>query len=200
MTTLVYKMTCTNSLPSYTMEHMQQPSIGPKPFEQLGEKLRSLRNSTRESLAEVSGAVEIDEHILERYEAGVDRPDEEILNLLINHYRLGDNLAAQLWQLAGYDTVIDDPAIEEAMAAAKQLIMVLATDARTLYTDGVSIDCNTRGLQLTFTQSNSSNKVLPVARLGMSYDQAEEVMKALGIALNYARYGSKHQLLPPGKL
>lgn len=179
---------------------MNQPSIGPKPYQKLGDTLRSLRKSSRESLAEVSGAVEIDEYILERYEAGIDRPDEEILNLLINHYSLQESLAAQLWELAGYSNGSGEDAavIEEAMAAAKQLIMVLATDGRTIYTDGVSIDCNKSGLQITFTQSTQQNKAIAVSRLGMSYDQAAEVMKALGIALTYEKYGQAQQLLPPG--
>ena len=179
---------------------MHQSSNGQKPYQHLGAKLKSLRRSTNESLAEVSGAVEIEENILERYEAGIDRPDEEILNLLINHYRLGDHSAAQLWDMAGYDQTPEEAAvIEEAMAAAKQLIMVLATDARTLYTDGMQIDCNKNGIQLTFTQTTLQNKVLPVSRVGMSYEQADEVMRALAVALTYARFGQKQPLLPPGE-
>ncbi len=182
---------------------MSQPPIGPKPYEELGEHLKNLRQTNKESLAEVSGAVEIEENILARYEAGVDRPDEEMLNLLISHYRLKDGHANKLWELAGYTTERlqeESIIIEEAMAAAKQLIMVLATDGRTIYTDGVSIDCNKSGLQITFTQSTAQNKVMPVSRLGMSYDQAEEVMKALGIALTYAKFGQSQNLLPPGSV
>lgn len=181
---------------------MNQPSIGPKPYERLGQQLKEFRQSSSESLAEVSGAVEVDEHILERFEAGIDRPDEEILNLLISHFQLKENTANQLWDLAGYSERMPEEEamiIEEAMTAAKQLIMVLATDNRTLYSDGVSIDCNKSGIQMTFTQSSSQNKVIPLSRLGMSYDQAQEVMKALGIALTYAKFGQKQLLLPPGK-
>lgn len=181
------------------MVSMNQSSIGPKPYAKLGEKLKALRKSSRESLAEVSGAVEIDEHILERYETGMDRPDEEILNLLINHYRLNDQYATQLWELAGYnDRYDDDGAIEEAMAAAKQLIMVLATDGRTIYSDGVNIDCNNKGLTMSFTQSAPQGRTLPVARVGMSYETANEVIKALGIALTYAKFAQNQAFLPPG--
>ncbi|MGH7234291.1 MAG: helix-turn-helix domain-containing protein, partial [Candidatus Saccharimonadales bacterium] len=163
---------------------MNHSSIGPKPYAKLGEKLKDLRNSSRESLAEVSGAVEIDEHILERFETGMDRPDEEILNLLINHYRLNDRLATQLWELAGYSDRLDDAiVIEEAMAAAKQLIMVLATDGRTIYTDGAKIDCNNKGLVISFTQSAPRNNSVVVSRLGMSYETAADVLKALGVAM-----------------
>jgi len=182
---------------------MNQPSIGPKPYERLGQRLRECRKSSQESLAEVSGAVEVDEHILERFEAGIDCPDEEILNLLINHFQLKENIANQLWDLAGYSTQASDEEaiiIEEAMATAKQLIMVLATDNRTLYSDGVSIDCNKSGLQMTFTQSNSqNNKPIQLSKLGMSYEQAQEVMKALGIALTYAKFSQNPLLLPPGR-
>jgi len=177
---------------------MSQPSTGPKPYEQLGEQLKYFRQSSRESLAEVSGAVEVEEHVLERFEAGIDRPDEEILNLLINHYQLREGLANQLWDLAGYVDHTPEEAIiiEEAMSAAKQLIMVLATDNRTLYTDGVSIDCSKNGLQMTFTQSSSQNKAIQLAKLGMSYEQAQEVMKALAIAMTYAKFSQNPLLLP----
>jgi transcriptional regulator with XRE-family HTH domain len=180
---------------------MKQPSIGPKPYEKLGQQLKQYRQSNQESLAEVSGAVEVDEHILERFEAGIDRPDEEILNLLINHFQLKENTANQLWDLAGYGSSFPEDAIiiEEAMAAAKQLIMVLATDNRALYSDGVSIDCNKTGIQMTFTQTIGQNKVIQLSKLGMSYEQAEEVIKALGIALTYAKFSHNKLLLPPDK-
>ena len=174
---------------------MSQPSIGPMPYEKLGEQLKSLRQNCHESLAEASCAVEIDANILERYEAGIDRPDAEILNLLINHYNLKDNIADKLWDLAGYVDREEAIMIEEAMAAAKQLIMVLASDGRTIYTDGVSIDCNKSGLQITFTQSMPQNKAMAVSRLGMSYEQAAEVVKAIGIAMAYAKYSPVIPLL-----
>jgi len=47
-----------------------------------------LRENHRESAAEVSGAVEIDEKSLRRIEAGTERPSEDILLLLISHFAL----------------------------------------------------------------------------------------------------------------
>jgi transcriptional regulator with XRE-family HTH domain len=49
------------------------------PYGLLGKKLRQLRESHRESVAEVSGAVEIEENFLTNIEAGKDRPSEDIL-------------------------------------------------------------------------------------------------------------------------
>ena len=45
-----------------------------KPYQTLGKHLRYLREQHSESLAEVSGAVEIDEKLIERIEAGHERP------------------------------------------------------------------------------------------------------------------------------
>ncbi len=73
------------------------------PFKTLGTHLKYLREHSSESLAEVSGAVEINEDIMERIEQGVERPSEEILMLLISHFNMQDNEAVQLWELAGYD-------------------------------------------------------------------------------------------------
>jgi hypothetical protein len=57
-----------------------------RPYKVLGEKLKSLRQKMHESVAEVSGAVEIDEQALLKIEQGQERPSEDILMLLINHF------------------------------------------------------------------------------------------------------------------
>jgi len=180
---------------------MKDSSRIPQPYQQLGEQLKSYRLSTKESLAEASNALELEEKVLARFEAGFDRPDEDLLYLLINHYRLQEANANRLWQLAGYDLHYnnDDPLIEAAMSAAKQLIMVIAQDNRTLYTDAAHIDCGPKGIQLTFSQSLADNKSITVARLGMSYPQAEELMNLLSVALIYAKYATNYRLLSPGK-
>src|SRR5579885_2464316 len=74
------------------------------PYTALGTHLKYLREQHKESLAEVSGAVEIEIENLARMENGLERPSEEILMLLINHFDIQDNEAVQLWELAGYDS------------------------------------------------------------------------------------------------
>jgi transcriptional regulator with XRE-family HTH domain len=64
------------------------------PYKPLGAILRHLRERNRESVAEVSGAVEIDETALGRIEAGSERPSEDILLLLISHFSVEDDKAA----------------------------------------------------------------------------------------------------------
>src|SRR5574337_1317106 len=72
-------------------------------YRPLGRKLKELRGRANESLAEASGAVEIDVRELAAIELGQDRPSEEVLLLLISHFGAKDDEALKLWELAGYN-------------------------------------------------------------------------------------------------
>jgi transcriptional regulator with XRE-family HTH domain len=172
------------------------------PFKTLGTRLRYLRERLRESVAEVSGAVEIDEDKLERIEQGIERPSEEILMLLMSHFNMQDTEAVQVWELAGYDRNLG-PDISSGIAddfnAAKPMVMLLAIDVRTQYTDGVDIMADPAGVTLSFTQQAGKGNVQPVARVGMSLEQGEAVMKALQQALLHARFSGRKALPAPGK-
>lgn len=171
------------------------------PFKTLGTRLKYLREHSSESLAEVSGAVEINEDTLELIEQGVERPSEEILMLLINHFDMQEFDALQLWELAGYDrrntpdilntTLIDD------LPGGKSMVMMLAIDTRTQYSDGVDIHLNNAGVVLAFTQAAGFNQQQVVSRVGMSLQQAEAVSAALQQALIKARYGHPKALPSP---
>jgi transcriptional regulator with XRE-family HTH domain len=169
----------------------------------LGNHLKYLREQLKESVIEVSGAVEIDASDLERIEQGQERPTEDILLLLIQHYDMQDQEAVQLWELAGYDGD-NSPhrqkieANTAAMFQNKQMVMLLAMDMRTMYSDGIDITINQAGLTLNFTQTTGENQQTAVGRIGMSYDQAVEVMKTLEQALLRAKY-LKHQRQLPGQ-
>lgn len=176
-------------------------SDGNKPFSSLGEQLRSVREKSSESLAEVSGAVEIDEQHLARIEEGLERPAEDILLLLISHFKVKDHEAVQLWELAEYDSELpDEIRIHDASHhASKQMVMVLAMDVRTMYTDGLDVTVNPSGVTLNFNQTTSNPQVTPVARVGMSHQQAELVIKTIEQALLHAKYNGGARQLPPPK-
>lgn len=72
------------------------------PFKPLGKKLKELRNQANESLAEASGAVEIDVRQLASFELGQTRPAEDVLLLLLSHFSVKDDEAVKLWEVAGY--------------------------------------------------------------------------------------------------
>lgn len=169
------------------------------PFVSLGKHLKYVRENSKQSLAEVSGAVEIDERVLERIEAGVERPSEDILLLLISHFGVQDQEAVQLWELADYEGSLPDKFLPDAeIITGAKVVMLMALDMRTIYSDGLEIHPSDAGLTLQFTQASGKSKANPVARVGMSYDQAEKVMKQLEQAILRHRY-SGGKSLPSGE-
>ena len=179
-----------------------------KPFATLGKHLRNVREQSKRSLAEVSGAIEIDEQALRLIETGQERPEEDVMLLLISYFGVQDQEALHLWELARYDSDITDHiqfnesgGTADATLISKPVIMMLAMDLRTMYSDGLEINWNQAGLTLSFTQTNSQKNgqppTVPVARVGLSYTQAEEVLRSLERALLQAKYGSDIKLLPP---
>jgi hypothetical protein len=171
-----------------------------RPFVALGNHLKYVREQAKQSLSEVSGAVEIDERSLKRIEAGEERPEEDILLLLISHFGVADQEAVQLWELADYGGEVPEQIKPEGIiqAVGKPVVMLLALDMRTTYSDGLDVHCNSAGVTLNFTQS-SGRQSLPasVSRVGMSYDQAQQVLVALESALLKAKYLRGPRALPP---
>lgn len=178
---------------------MSEAPVPNTPFKTLGTHLRYLREQSNESLAEVSGAVEIDEPSLERIEAGLERPAEDILLLLISHFGMQDQEAVQLWELAGYGGEVPDRLRlqDDIHPGSKSIVMLLALDMRTIYTDGLDITTSPTGLTMNFSQASGQDHPMPVARLGMSYEQAEQVMQTLQQALLRAKYLRGPKSLPP---
>ncbi|MEK7059328.1 MAG: helix-turn-helix transcriptional regulator [Patescibacteria group bacterium] len=170
-----------------------------KPFTGLGNHLKYVREQSKQTLSEVSGAVEIEEQQLARIEAGLERPAEDILLLLISHFGVQDREAVQLWELAEYDSDVPDEigAVGQPHLASKPMVMLLAVDVRTMYSDGLDITVNPAGVTLNFTQMVNPSQTAPVARVGMSHQQAEQVIQAMQQALLRARYLSDTKLLPP---
>jgi transcriptional regulator with XRE-family HTH domain len=163
------------------------------PFITLGQRLKSIRQELKQTLAEVSGAVEIDVEELNRMENGLDRPNEDILMLLMNHFGIQDNEAIVLWQLAGYDNLQPSLTGDDHQ---RPLIVMMALDARVIYSDNVVIDVNDKGMVINFTQSAfGNNGEIPVSRVGLSYQQASELIKKLRLSMLQAKYGSGIKLL-----
>lgn len=169
------------------------------PYESLGSQLRHLREHSSESIAEVSGAVEIEEKELGRIEAGQERPSEDILLLLISHFAVHDDKAAELWQLAGYDKAgaVDDTH-NQAQANRTQTMMVMI-DPRVMYSDTVEVVANNQGVVLNFSQSSGpNNQPLTIARIGMSQEQARTVMGILHQVLYDIDNPGNRRRLPGG--
>lgn len=165
-----------------------------------------MRQHLSESMAEVSGAVEIDVDELERIEQGLALPSEDILMLLISHFGIGDDEAVRLWELAGYDQrdIISDGEYtprdsghEHMPRMSKQPVVVLALDARVVYSNDLEVIADRNGVVMNFTQMIDANQgAVPVARVGMSYKQAENVLATLQRALLRGKYATGLPGLP----
>lgn len=170
-------------------------------YESLGKHLRYLREQQAESVAEVSGAVEIDVNVLERIESGQERPAEEILMLLISHFKMQDQEAVQLWELAGYDNsgerTKQEEFLQEALQGQRPVIVLIGHDNRVMYTDAVQANADKAGVTLEFAKTGAKNQAQSIARLGMSKAQAREVVKQIELALLKSQYGDIPKQLPP---
>ncbi|GAC1391110.1 MAG: hypothetical protein NVSMB46_02440 [Candidatus Saccharimonadales bacterium] len=161
---------------------MSEPSKAKTPYELLGAKLRRLRVMRQESIADVSGAVEIDIDALTSIENGSQRPGEDILLLLISHFGVKEDAALKLWQLAGYSQQNLPPTTVPINDELQSLptVVVVPLDARIAYTDIVHVMVNDFGVVMNFMQgSGTSTQPLVVARLGMSKEHAYSVLEVL---------------------
>ena len=170
-----------------------------QPFKVLGEKLKTIRQKLHESVAEVSGAVEIDEQSLQRIEQGKERPTEDILMLLINHFGMQDDDAATLWQLAGYE----EPGSRDEHdhnhergqeSQSRTMVMIMAVDPRVIYTDGAQVTANSNGVIMGFSQGVGTPNAITTAKVGMSREQAYKLLNTLEQTLK----ASEPRQLPDG--
>lgn len=159
-----------------------------EPYKKLGDSLKIIRQKLHESVAEVSGAVEIDELALKRMEQGSERPSEDILSLLISHFGMREEEAAKLWKLAGYESkslgMHDSEFYGDDVSTTKPTLFIMAVDPRVIYSDNVRVEANDTGVVLTFSQIIGHSKPMTAACIGMSRDQAKKVIDSLQGALD----------------
>lgn len=154
----------------------------------LGNRLRGMREKLRESVAEVSGAVEIEVDTLAEIEKGQDRPSEDILLLLISHFAIKEDEATKLWELAGYeqqDTGNANMSID-GFGTIKNAVMVMPLDTRIVYTDMAHVMVNDHGVVMNFMQTGApGSQPTVVSRLGMSREHAQSLLDLLQKTLSH---------------
>jgi transcriptional regulator with XRE-family HTH domain len=158
---------------------MSQPSKSP--YQSLGKSLKELRHRANESLAEASGAVEIDVRELAGFELGKTRPSEDVLLLLISHFGAKDDEAVKLWEMAGYGM---DKIPATHMANSDSQMISNSEAGRVLYTDIVDVMVNNYGVVMNFMQGGPKDSTRSVARIGMSREHAKSVLKILEVTLS----------------
>lgn len=152
------------------------------PYRPLGRQLKELRTRVNESLAEASGAVEIDVRDLAGFELGKDRPTEDVLLLLISHFGAKDDEAIRLWEMAGYST--DKVPATQMVNNDISGLPVSGQDSRVLFTDIVDIVVNNYGVIMNFMQTGPANSNQTVAKVGMSREHAKSIMQILQTTLD----------------
>ena len=152
------------------------------PYRPLGRQLKELRTRANESLAEASGAVEIDVRELAGFELGKDRPTEDVLLLLISHFGAKDDEAIKLWEMAGYNT--EKVQAIHMINGETPALQGGSQDPRVLFTDIVDIVVNNYGVIMNFMQTGPANSSQTVAKVGMSRDHAKSIMQILQSTLS----------------
>jgi transcriptional regulator with XRE-family HTH domain len=150
-----------------------------------GDYLRGIRTKRKETLADVSGAVEIDVAVLDRIESGSIQPSEDVLLLLISYYNLKEDEAIRLWQLAGYEQTklgaVNVATIDDTLNA-------LSVDSPILFTDGIQVSANKFGVIINFLQGlGVDGKPTSVSRLGMSREHAQTIIEVLNKTLELSK-------------
>jgi transcriptional regulator with XRE-family HTH domain len=153
------------------------------PFKPLGRKLKALRDRSGETLAEASGAVEVDVRQLASYELGHSRPTEEVLLLLVSHFGVHEDEAVSLWELAGYG-MERIPSKQMSSAQRDDEQTAGNADDRILFTDIVDVVVNSHGVVMNFMQgAGPGAKPASVARVGMSREHAKSILHILQVTL-----------------
>lgn len=166
------------------------------PYASLGSALRAIRLREKESLLEVSAAIEVSGERLARFENGELRPSEDILELIIAHYNMNEHEADKLWDLAGYKKQ------EEAAQATQQVqaFMVGLLPQHIVFSDSVQVSVNDYGVTLNFMQQSfGQDQQIPVSRIGMSQQHAQSLITVLQQALKDAKQDNSPKRLEPPK-
>lgn len=176
---------------STRMEYMQR---GKSPYSKFGQRLSEIRKELKESIHEVSGAIEVDNGLIEKFEKGEDRPSEDLLMLLISHFDVQDEEADELFELAGYS--LDDSSESNLQM---QPIVVVPVDSRIVYTDSAQISINESGVVLGFSQNAINNQPAIISRVGMSLEHAKELSNLLQESIQKAEEPKTTKLLSSSK-
>ena len=169
--------------------------LGKSPFKPLGKQLKGLRARVNESLAEASGAVEIDVRELASYELGKARPSEDVLLLLISHFGAKDEEAVRLWEMAGYGA--DNIPTVQSGSTDFQPMLPAGPDNKILFTDVVDIMVNNYGVVMSFMQTGPANTSHPVARVGMSREHAKSILRILEHTLSQTDRAQADKIASP---
>ncbi len=158
-------------------------------YKSFGTRLKTIRESAKESIADLSGAVEVDTTVLSNIENGHEQPTEDLVLLIISHFALKEDEALKLWELAGYEQEKTGLAsVGNEDGPVSQSAFITADDARIIYTDMVHVSANKYGVIINFLQGlGAQNQPMAVSRIGMSHEHAKSMLEVLQETINVAK-------------
>lgn len=124
------------------------------------------------------------------YERGETRPSEDVLDLLITHFNVTNDVADELWELAGYGHQHSDE-----QQQTPQMI-IIPVDNRVVYTDTANVSVNNYGVVMSFMQNGPNGQPVGVARVGMSLEHAKSVLEVLDKTIRQAEAAAVPKQLP----
>lgn len=157
-----------------------------------GDYIRNIRKKRKESLAEVSGAVEIDTSYLNDMESGFLKPSEDILFLLISYFSLNEDEALKLWNLAGYDQS-KFGRISLNNGVKQEVITLSDNEPPIFYTDMVHVSANSHGVVIDFLQGHMNGKASTISRVGMSREHAKSFMALIKKTMELSSKNTKQR-------
>jgi DNA-binding XRE family transcriptional regulator len=170
---------------------------GDKPYKDLGLELANVRTRVKESVSEVSGAVEISDEQLIAFENGDICPSEDVLHLIITHFNLRDEESDKLWDLAGYDEDEPEAHEHEAVFSHQPAIILMPIDARVVYSDSFQVSINQHGVVMNFLQGVApGGQQMSIARVGMSLEHAKRISETLQQTIKTASENKHQRNLP----
>lgn len=171
------------------MYQNEENKLSDNQYKSFGTRLKTIRESAKESIADLSGAVEVDTSVLSNIENGKQQPSEDLVLLIISHFALKEDEALKLWELAGYEQEKTGLAsIGNEDGPVSQSAFVTADDARIIYTDMVHVSANKYGVIINFLQGlGAQNQPMAVSRVGMSHEHAKSMLEVLEETIKVAK-------------
>lgn len=170
------------------------------PYKGLGDRIKNIRQKNKQTIAEVSEAVELDMDLYSKIEQGKECPSEDVLFLLTSYFDVNDNEAKNLYRLAKFDEA--NPANFFGLSGedTKTMVIALPADLRVVYTDMAHVVANKNGIVINFMQeAGLGGQPMIASRVGMSKEHAKCIVETLQNALKQPDNVKVVKCLPPPK-
>jgi transcriptional regulator with XRE-family HTH domain len=154
----------------------------------IGNIIRGFRQQRHQTLVDLAKALNIDRAYLNKIELGQVKPSAKLLDKILVHFSVEDNLATKIKQAAGHvPLVVSEAGKEKAMgdqaqvAVPQQEAMLNINPMQTpvLFTDSTFVSSSDYGLVLDVAQMVGGQQHNVVARIGMSFEHAKKLIEVM---------------------